>query len=285
MSINVDQPETIPPLPEECEALYSLQVAKPQSGSKPKPESELHKRTFEDWLKISLGILAVGGAIFGAVYWLASLRGDVSTLISNFAKLEKHQDDTDKKIDQELVKVLEILIKRAGNGTSRDIKGDLLMAVKLFGSLNIRHISEAEVSTLRVSLSSVPIKDVPDVEPIFWEMASHLINYPFYNNFEKFAIGPVPPCLPIPGTPISNVFDGTIFTDCEIRLDGKSFRRSVFRHVLVRYGGGPLTLEQATFEICHFELHLAGNLPPSGTALGKLLLAQNVSGESPLYVR
>jgi hypothetical protein len=103
----------------------------------------------------------------------------------------------------------------------------------------MKHISEDEVSRLRVSLSSVPIKDMPEVEPIYWEMASHLINYPYYNNFEKFQIGQVAPCLPAQSTAISNTFEGQTFTDCEVRLDGKSFRRSVFNHVLVRYGGGP----------------------------------------------
>jgi hypothetical protein len=229
--------------------------------------------------------LAVGGAIFGAVYWVASLRSDVSTLISNVAILQKRQDDTDKKIDQELVKVLELLIKRASAGTSQDIKSDLPMAARLLDSLNVKDIPEADVNILRVSLSSVLIKDTPSVEPIFWEMASHLINYPFYNNIEKFQIGAVPPCIP-PGISSSGAFDEETFINCEMRLDGKSFRRSMFKHVLVRYGGGPLTLEQVTFETCHFELHLAGNLPPSGQTLGKLLLAQNTSEQSlPLYIR
>jgi hypothetical protein len=66
----------------------------------PKPKSDSPNRTLEEWIKLITGILVLAGTICGAVFWLASLRADVSTLTSNFSKLEKHQDDTDKKIDQ-----------------------------------------------------------------------------------------------------------------------------------------------------------------------------------------
>jgi tetratricopeptide (TPR) repeat protein len=124
------------------------------------------------------------------------------------------------------------------------------------------------------SLLAINYKDSPDVAKIYWVLAGKLISYPFLNNLNQSLIGYVPACPAISG---SYKEDGDPIYNCQIVLDGYRFRDVKFVHVVIRYHGGPLELNNVVFQDCHFELSLPGSPPPEGEEFGRYLLRSNLS--------
>jgi hypothetical protein len=72
---------------------------------------------------------------------------------------------------------------------------------------------------------------------------------------------------------IGNVYDGVAFRNCVVDLDTNQYINVTFRDSVIRFHGGPITLNGVVFTNCRFILDLPADLPNAPTpAQTKLLM-------------
>lgn len=107
------------------------------------------------------------------------------------------------------------------------------------------------------------VQTLPSSAHEYWTTAAAIINYQSrINQMSGEAPDPAKVSRLCPGLThnvngsisFSNTFAGFVFSDCVVDLDTNSFHNVVFRDSVVRYHGGPVTLDGVRFINCNFVL-------------------------------
>jgi hypothetical protein len=119
-----------------------------------------------------------------------------------------------------------------------------------------------------------------DASAIYWKTVAALINYQsFVDQSENKAPNPdkvANLCTTSNEGYVhshDNTFANAVIEDCKVDLDTQSFKNVIFKDSVVRYHGGPTTLEGVQFVNCHFVIDFAPKRKiPSTPALLQAIL-------------
>lgn len=140
-----------------------------------------------------------------------------------------------------------------------------------------RTLPASDLSNYRNAVHALP----PSTHE-YWTTVAAIINYQSkLNQMSGEAPDPEKVARRCPGVPnntssgmyYGNIFEGFTYSDCVVDLDSNAFVHDTFRDSVIRYHGGPVSLDGAVFVNCRFVLDLPASLPNTPTpAQTKLLM-------------
>lgn len=193
------------------------------------------------------------------------------------AKIEQKVNDIDENQRRLLPSLLQEFLKKSAAGKSHNLEDRLLFAQALLNAATKQRVlsNAEEVSRLGQTLRELGAKN-PDYRQLIWQTSTQLINYRSLLNSELYPAPPMPGAtrrtIGIKADPGARFrVLNSIFQGVEQKLDGGTWEEVLFRNCLIKYDGGPVSLENVHFENCEFQIALT----PKGEKLGEVLLASN----------
>jgi hypothetical protein len=206
----------------------------------------------------------------GALFWMFIAQSkDISRIDAKLAALVEQQN-------QLLPKLLEGIQKNP-KATAAETVHSLKLATIL------TNVADAQ-ALFAAAHQAVGITDIyPDL-PETWTFAAAVANRRSVAYGTNWARAKLPACSEANWIPtvVERHWATPVLTDriparlqwCTMVLDGMTLDGNLYRHCVIRYNGGPITLKSVRFEDCHFEISVNEVPPPNGRQLQRLILAE-----------
>jgi hypothetical protein len=121
------------------------------------------------------------------------------------------------------------------------------------------------------------LRDLPDTATGYWKTVAAIINYQSFLD-QKTGSAPNPKTVAhwCPGLTASggghNIFQNLPISNCIVDLDTNLLENVTIRNSVIRYHGGPITVQNAVLINCYFEVDLTTPPNPSQTELLRAIL-------------
>jgi hypothetical protein len=204
--------------------------------------------------------------------------------------IDQKVDDLGKKIDglSDRVSRIEGSLGKRVSAVEDKVNQQTSLA-RLIDPSRVLATIRAEIELAQARGKLLPVSDVNDfrnaVQALpasaheYWTTVAAIINYQsLLNQMSGEAPDPAKvskPCSMFTNgrgnLSIGNVFGNMLISNCVVDLDTQTFSDVTFKNSVVRYRGGPVTLERVAFINCRFILEL--QTPPSTPTQKNLLLA------------
>src|ERR1035438_2370803 len=261
-----------PALPEECEELYSGvadQMPEKPSLSSLDANAKLTSQRIEHAISITKWAAGLMISAMGALFWMFIAQSkDISRIDAKLTALVEQQN-------QLLPKLLEGIQKNPKAAAAETVHSLKLATI-------LTNVADAP-ALFAAARQAVVITDLyPDL-PETWMFAAAVANRRSVAYGTNWANVDLPACTESNWIPTEVHVDTPSKTAkiparmqwCTLVLDGMTLDGNLYRHCIIRYSGGPITLKNVRFEDCRFEINVNEVPPPNGRQLQRLILAEN----------
>lgn len=193
------------------------------------------------------------------------------------ARVEQKLNDIDENQRKLLPGLLQEFLKKSSAGKPQELRRQLLLAQGLLKTAAKQRILSDPQQLSRVGhmLRELEAKNATQ-KPLVWETLTELINYRSALNARFYPAPQIPGAIARTiaikaGPGVRFTVSRSVLVNFEQALDGGVWKDVIFRNCLIKYDGGPVSLENVYFEDCRFQLAPS----PNGETFSEVLLASN----------